>query len=396
MLKIFINYASTDFALVKPYVDRLRALGYDTWMDERLLPGQDWDYEIQRAFSASDVKLLFLTPRSVAKRGYVQREINDAIEGLKSLLPGDIGVLPLLLEECVVPDIISKRVQYIRVPQDWTKVIEALELAAKQRSLSVNEGVIIGPFRLYRREETSDWNGLPGYRVNLSYPHLESSRVRNAAFELNEYIRSLRLTALLTSRRARIEQDPDQHRHWIGEDGSLPFNELDVGISPVLVSDSIFCLVEYTYGYTVGAAHGFHVSHMHNFLLCDDSLIKLELQDLFADPWETLRPFTELVRKKASEQWEERWDSAPSEDEHSQIKEAFPADWDTFTCYSLRSNGITLTFPPYTLGGYAAGYWVIDLTFDEVAEWLKPSGPHSLARLAIDAEDSSLEPKEGE
>jgi hypothetical protein len=139
MLKVFLNHASEDRALVLPYFEKLRALGHEPWIDKKLLPGQNWDEEIQRAFFSSDVVLIFMTPRSVRKRGYVQREIHDALERLKSLLPGDIGVIPLMLEECEVPHQISRVIQYIRLPNEWHKVVESLVLAAKQREVAVND-----------------------------------------------------------------------------------------------------------------------------------------------------------------------------------------------------------------------------------------------------------------
>jgi len=75
--RIFLCHASEDKAQVREVYHRLRAIaGFEPWLDEEdLLPGQDWAREIPRALQTSDFILIFLSRNSVAKRGYVQREM---------------------------------------------------------------------------------------------------------------------------------------------------------------------------------------------------------------------------------------------------------------------------------------------------------------------------------
>lgn len=383
MLKIFLNHASEDRALVMPYFDKLKALGYDPWIDRALLPGQDWNEEIQRAFRSADVVLLFMSPRSVNKRGYVQKEIHDAMERLKFLLPGDIGVIPLMLEDCQVPSHISNSLQYTRLPSDWHKVVSSLELAATQRSIAVNQGLELGPFRVYLRQELNEWSGYPGYNIDLRLPHFESPVLSQTAIELNDYMASQRLECLLEARRARLEQEPERFASWSTEDGVPPANSLDLFMEPVLVSDSILSFIAFEAGYYAGAAHGFHGTNTHNFLIEDDSLVKLALEDFFSDPYAACKPFTRLCVEKITEEWQARYERAPDSEDLLEIEAAFPPQWDTYIRFSLTSTGISVGFPPYTLGGYAAGSWAVDYAFDELREWLKPDGPHLLAAKAL-------------
>lgn len=383
MLKVFLNHASEDRALVMPYVEKLRALGYEPWIDRALLPGQDWNEEIQRAFRSADVVLIFMTPRSVSKRGYVQREIHDAMERLKFLLPGDIGVIPLMLEECEVPAHISNLLQYTRLPTEWHKVVSALALAAEQRSIAVNQGLELGPFRAYLRQELNEWSGLPGYSIDLRLPHFESPLLPQTAIELNDFMASQRLQTLLEARRARVEQEPERLGHWVGEDGVLPSNSLDLHMEPVLVSESILSFIAFEAGYYAGAAHGFHGTSTHNFLIKEDGLVKLTLEDFFEDPYLACQPFTKLCIEKITEEWSVRYERAPDADDQAEIEAAFPSQWDTFSRFSLTSKGISVSFPPYTLGGYAAGSWHVEYSFDELREWLKRDGPHLLAEKAL-------------
>lgn len=383
VLKVFLNHASEDRALVMPYFDKLKMLGHDPWIDRYLLPGQDWNEEIQRAFLSSDVVLIFMSPRSVKKRGYVQKEIYDALERLKFLLPGDIGAIPLMLEECDVPTHIARSLQYIRLPNEWHKVVDALALAAMQRSIAINTGLQFGPFRVFLRNELHEWSGSPGYSVKLRFPHFESSTLPNTAIELNEYFASKRLDCLLEARRARIEQEPDRFSHWTREDGTPPANFLDLSIAPVLVSESILSFVTFEAGYYAGAAHGFHGINTHNFVVEDDSLVKITIEDFFSEPFAARKPFTQLCVEKISEEWNARYERQPDTNDRTEIEKSFPHEWDTFIRFSLNSAGIEVTFPPYTLGGYAAGSWVVNFSFHELREWLKPHGPHLLAEKAL-------------
>src|SRR4030095_15133901 len=60
---------------------RLLDAGFDVWMDKiNLLPGQRWQQEIPQAIRHSDFILIFFSKRSVAKRGYIQREFRLALD----------------------------------------------------------------------------------------------------------------------------------------------------------------------------------------------------------------------------------------------------------------------------------------------------------------------------
>ena len=53
----------------------------EPWLDEEsLLPGQDWDMEIQSALRKADVILVCLSKNSVTKEGYVQKEIKKSLD----------------------------------------------------------------------------------------------------------------------------------------------------------------------------------------------------------------------------------------------------------------------------------------------------------------------------
>jgi len=55
LLKVFLCHASQDKPIVRELYRRLNAEGWiDPWLDEeKLLPGQDWDLEIEKAEKAT-------------------------------------------------------------------------------------------------------------------------------------------------------------------------------------------------------------------------------------------------------------------------------------------------------------------------------------------------------
>ena len=134
------------------YYDQLLQEGISPWLDiKKLLPGQNWEAEIEKAFSDSNVIILLLSQKSVSKRGFVQREANDAVERLRYKQPTDIYVIPLLLEPCEVPNQIANRLQYIELntPGAWKQVQASLNIAAEQQSVVLEKGVVFDKFQIF-------------------------------------------------------------------------------------------------------------------------------------------------------------------------------------------------------------------------------------------------------
>ena len=99
MARIFLCHASEDKAQVREVYHRLKTLGFAPWLDEvNILPGQDWDYEIEQALETADFVLVFLSTRSVGKVGYVQREFRRALYHSEKLPEGVIHTIPVSVQ----------------------------------------------------------------------------------------------------------------------------------------------------------------------------------------------------------------------------------------------------------------------------------------------------------
>ncbi|MBK9926588.1 MAG: SUMF1/EgtB/PvdO family nonheme iron enzyme [Anaerolineales bacterium] len=104
-LKVFLCHASQDKPAVRKLYARLNSEPWiDPWLDEeRLLPGMDWDLEIQKALREADMIIVCLSSESVAKEGYVQREFKRALSYAEEKPDGTIYIIPLRLNECTPP-----------------------------------------------------------------------------------------------------------------------------------------------------------------------------------------------------------------------------------------------------------------------------------------------------
>ena len=137
MPRVFLCHAREDKAQVREVYQRLRAIdGFEPWLDEEdLLPGQLWEREIPRALHASDFILIFLSRTSVAKRGYVQREMKLALDAWQELPEGAIHTIPVRLDDCDVPEPFQ-RFHWANLfePTGFDRVVRALRAKGAKRT----------------------------------------------------------------------------------------------------------------------------------------------------------------------------------------------------------------------------------------------------------------------
>jgi N-acetylmuramoyl-L-alanine amidase len=95
----FISYAHEDTEIATRLYEDLRRLGAEPWLDKiDLIGGQDWQEAIRRAVQECSHFLALLSSHSVNKRGFVQKELRQAISVLEEFPPGEIFIIPVRLE----------------------------------------------------------------------------------------------------------------------------------------------------------------------------------------------------------------------------------------------------------------------------------------------------------
>ena len=160
-LKVFLCHASADKPKVRELYRTLRRRGVQPWLDaENLIPGQNWEIEIPKALLSSDAIIICLSPNSVDKEGYVQKEIKFALDKALEMPEGRIFLIPAKLEECDLP--FSLR-QYQAVnlyeKEGYARLMKALKLRASQLERNTvelpKEGEIISEIKKVVEEKKS-------------------------------------------------------------------------------------------------------------------------------------------------------------------------------------------------------------------------------------------------
>ncbi len=145
-LKVFLCHASDDKPVVRELYQRLSAEDWiDPWLDEeKLLPGQDWDLEIEKAVEETDAVIVCLSTKGVSKEGYIQKEIKIALNAALFMPEDMIFLVPLRLGECKIPRYL-RMVQYIdyfpKDRKDWAygRLIKSLAERARRVGLTLEE-----------------------------------------------------------------------------------------------------------------------------------------------------------------------------------------------------------------------------------------------------------------
>ncbi len=133
-LLVFLSHASEDKPKVRRLCQRLRADGFDPWLDEeRLLPGQEWSLEIEKAMRGSGAILLCFSARSAGKEGYIQREYKRAMQFREEKPEGTIFVIPVRLDGCELP-FFTRELQWVDYPAGYERLVQALNQRAGKTS----------------------------------------------------------------------------------------------------------------------------------------------------------------------------------------------------------------------------------------------------------------------
>lgn len=379
-LKVFVSYAKEDRDHALKYYDLLTQEGTSPWMDAKhLLPGQNWEAEIEKAFSDANVVILLLSSKSVNKRGFVQREANDAIERLRYKQPTDIYVIPLLLEPCEVPSHIAGRLQYVDLSaaEAWNQVRASLKLAAEQQSIELAQGLTAGPFRVFTEKLEDQWKGAPGHDIKLEYPRFESASRPDLAQELSMFFSGRAARTQIESRQEPWDQSPDMYPEI---DGFTAMHGRWDGFGIVHATDRLLSLTYDVGWYGAGAAHPNSHFETYTFALLERLHI-LKLEDFFRNETAALKRISELCIAQLCRDYWGRMGEKPDESQLQWFSDGACEDFKNFSAFTVSADRFTFLFAPYQVSAYAFGRWSADVSFYDLLDTLKPDGPHLLAAV---------------
>jgi len=115
---IFVSYAHEDIAAARALGAAVREIGGDLyWLDkERLLPGSEWEAEIQQAIRRDSRLFLAVISRNTEARaeGFFRREWREAVERSKGIQGRDF-LIPIVIDAEYAPD------QYRLIPEEFRR-----------------------------------------------------------------------------------------------------------------------------------------------------------------------------------------------------------------------------------------------------------------------------------
>lgn len=132
---LFISYARTDVETVREIYEILMQNKYRPWMDIfSIKGGEDWFRAITKAIDESEIFLAILSNNSVSRRGVIQKELKKALDKWDGMLPDDIFIIPIRIDDCPIPEVL-KHIQVL----DWNngkgknKLLEAIRVGMSRR-----------------------------------------------------------------------------------------------------------------------------------------------------------------------------------------------------------------------------------------------------------------------
>jgi len=124
---VFISYAREDLAAATLIKDAIDQTGLVGWLDVRYLHGGvRFKAQIARMIKKADFFVAVLSKLSVEKRGFVQREIREALETALSIPDSHIFIVPVRLDNCEPTHPALQELNWVDLFPDWNTGIRRL------------------------------------------------------------------------------------------------------------------------------------------------------------------------------------------------------------------------------------------------------------------------------
>ncbi len=212
-LRVFLCHSSQDKPIVRELYQRLNAEGWiDPWLDEeKLLPGMNWDMEIEKAVEVADAVIVCLSNNSVTKEGYVQKELRTIIEKEWEKPEDIIFIIPLRLDDCPYPRRLKDfhyQDYFKNIDQAYKRLYASLEKRAETVEIDVLETKDY--LRVQEQERVRrEWEDKIRKEAEEKIRREEGDKIRQKIEEAvrKAYERKLRKQAIEKFRREQEERD---------------------------------------------------------------------------------------------------------------------------------------------------------------------------------------------
>jgi len=233
MAQIFLCYAEEDEEKVGDLYQRLSNAGFKPWMARKdLIGGERWESRISQAIRRSDLFLACLSANSIDKRGWIQREIKDALDIWQEKLGSDIYLIPVRLEDCEVPESLREFHWVSLFEEDgWTRLVKAIQVGMKRRAETPVESITSSrtPPLATRRSAARIGDTIP--EVGLAKKDLSMTLIGWAESDIavgGPYIDNELYTFTTRPRMKFIILEFEFHNNWVREQETPYFDKGEV------------------------------------------------------------------------------------------------------------------------------------------------------------------------
>lgn len=362
---IFLSYTTADREIVSEIGDAMNARQIQTWMDyKRLKAGQNWDFEIRKALDKSSIIIIFISNNSVAKNGYVQKELRIALSKSEDKIIDDIYIIPVLIDDDVVVPEQIRHLQFIKYSDgDFiNKLCGSIlhQIAENGYSVEQQQSDSEITWSAYTYSDFRD--GLPGYSAEMRLFRF-SSEVYPQINQIGEYIKGQLLQDLFLLRSSILDQDPENLNY--GQERYSRTNTIDIhSVGPTVIGRTISILFS-VHSYYAGAAHPNTCFRSFNFFI-DPVFDISNITDIFIDEDEAFAVIQSETRRQLRSI---EVDDEPMLDDEMLLNGT--QSWDHFQVFIFGKSQIEFIFEPYQVGPYAAGPQQSAVPYEKILRLMK-------------------------
>lgn len=141
---IFLSYAREDEEIATKLFNDLSRVGLRIWFDRvSLQPGQRWKPAIQKAIRQCRYFIALLSSNSVTKKGYVQKELREALELLDEYPESETFIVPVRIEDCTPSHLRLNDIHWVDLfpsyGEGFTKLLRVLSPKQAQMTVAILE-----------------------------------------------------------------------------------------------------------------------------------------------------------------------------------------------------------------------------------------------------------------
>lgn len=224
MTTLVFSYSHADEAQrneLEKHLSPLKRMGkITTWHDRRIVPGQEFEHQIDHYFSQADIILLLISSDFIASDYCYQVEMTNALERHKK---GDAVVIPVILRECawhqlpfgsiMAATVDGKAIsKFASHDEGYVQIVDAVSRAIANLEAKNPQQIVHAPAPANSMLQATDTVFTPR-SSNLSLPKsftdLDKDRARREGFE---YVARYFANSLDELKKRHTGLDVDFHR----------------------------------------------------------------------------------------------------------------------------------------------------------------------------------------